>query len=108
MSAGRRSQLCAGQQGAGRHGLAEAAGRAEQRDAPAGHGVRSASDSLISITGPFVISAPSLSLWYCKVLQSYFSLKPYIFKAFITFANKKAMTPFFVYNVITTKTKYER
>ena len=33
--------------------------------------------------------------WYCKVLQSYFSLKPYIFKAFITFANKKAMTPFF-------------
>lgn len=58
MSAGRRSQLCAGQQDAGRHGPAEAAGRAEQRDAPAGHGVRSASDSLISITGPFVISAP--------------------------------------------------
>ena len=69
MSAGRRSQLCAGQQGAGRHGPAEAAGRAEQRDAPAGHGVRSASDSLISITGPFVISAPSLSLFFLSIIR---------------------------------------
>lgn len=43
----------------------------------------------------FFIAIVSFLFWYCKVLQSYFSLKPYIFKAFITFANKKAMTPFF-------------
>ena len=34
----------------------------------------------------FFMFVPLFTPWYCKVLQSYFSLKPYIFKAFITFA----------------------
>lgn len=32
-----------------------------------------------------IITAPSHCMRYCKVLQSYFSLKPYIFKDFTTF-----------------------
>ena len=32
-----------------------------------------------------LILAPSITIRYCKVLQSYFSLKPYIFKDFTTF-----------------------
>ena len=49
----------------------------------------------LSIYFPDLLDYLPVQIRYCKVLQSYFSLKPYIFKAFITFANKKAMTPFF-------------
>lgn len=45
--------------------------------------------------GTFIISYPPYGYGYCKVLQPYFSLKPYIFKEFTSFANKKAMTPYF-------------
>ena len=38
-----------------------------------------------SLFNIFFISFSPLSKRYCKVLQSYFSLKPYIFKDFITF-----------------------
>ena len=43
----------------------------------------------------FFIFSSLFPVGYCKVLQSYFSLKPYIFRDFITFCKLKSNDPLF-------------